>query len=50
MKILIFNGELKLCIKMKDKYSANKVYNERKHTYKEICQLGDLEGFNLWTI
>ena len=42
-EVLIFLGDLKICIKIKNNYSANKVYNEKQHSYLKVCEKGELE-------
>ncbi len=42
-EIIIFIGDLKLCFQIKNEYTANKVYNKDKHSYKEACIKGELE-------
>ncbi len=42
-EILIFTDNFKLCIQIKDNYSANKVYNKKYHSFNKICRKGDLE-------
>ncbi len=44
-EILIFIGDLNLCIQLKDNYSATIVYNKYniQHTYSNLCVTGQLK-------
>ncbi len=42
-EILIFYGDLELCIILRDDYAANKVYNKNQYSFIEVCKNGQLE-------